>query len=100
MLGLTFKGNFVSERENVDEDICALGSGVNAVEVDLMQALNADNWSRRRRTWWRHWAEDSAPLTSPPATALPALPALMQNDRSPAAFAVPGRPTADRRTPR
>ena len=27
MLGLTVKSTFVSERENVDEDICALGSG-------------------------------------------------------------------------
>ena len=26
-LGLTVTGNFVSERENVDEDICALGAG-------------------------------------------------------------------------
>jgi lactoylglutathione lyase len=25
MLGLTVKSTFVSERENVDEDICALG---------------------------------------------------------------------------
>jgi len=27
MLGLEVTGNFVSERENVDEDICAIGSG-------------------------------------------------------------------------
>ena len=39
-LGLTVTGNFVSERENVDEDICALGSGPHAVEVDLMQPLD------------------------------------------------------------
>ena len=37
VLGLAVKSTFVSERENVDEDICALGSGVHAVEVDLMQ---------------------------------------------------------------
>jgi lactoylglutathione lyase len=42
LLGLEVKGHFVSERENVDEDICALGSGVHAVEVDLMQPLDAD----------------------------------------------------------
>jgi lactoylglutathione lyase len=40
IFGLTVKGNFVSARENVDEDICALGSGPTAVEVDLMQPLD------------------------------------------------------------
>ena len=40
MLGLTVTGHFVSERENVDEDICALGSGLHAVEVDLMQPID------------------------------------------------------------
>jgi lactoylglutathione lyase len=34
-------GAFQSERENVDEDICALGQGVHRVEVDLMQPLDA-----------------------------------------------------------
>ena len=42
MLGLTVKSTFVSERENVDEDICALGQGPTAVEVDLMQPLDPD----------------------------------------------------------
>jgi lactoylglutathione lyase len=41
LLGLAPKGSFTSERENVDEDICALGRGVHAVEVDLMQPLDA-----------------------------------------------------------
>jgi lactoylglutathione lyase len=41
MLGLSITGNFVSERENVDEDIAALGSGPFKVEVDLMQPLDA-----------------------------------------------------------
>jgi lactoylglutathione lyase len=41
VLGLTVKGSFVSERENVDEDICSLGEGVHAVEVDLMQPIDA-----------------------------------------------------------
>jgi len=40
MLGLTVKSTFVSERENVDEDIAALGAGVAKVEVDLMQPLD------------------------------------------------------------
>jgi lactoylglutathione lyase len=39
-LGLTPTGTFRSERENVDEDICALGSGPFKVEVDLMQPLD------------------------------------------------------------
>jgi lactoylglutathione lyase len=42
MLGLAVKGNFISERENVDEDICAIGAGVHEIEVDLMQPLDAD----------------------------------------------------------
>ena len=40
MLGLEVTGNYVSERENVDEDICAIGGGPFKVEVDLMQPLD------------------------------------------------------------
>ena len=40
MLGLQVTGTFRSERENVDEDICAMGSGPFKVEVDLMQPLD------------------------------------------------------------
>jgi len=42
LLGLEVTGTFVSERENVDEDICAIGSGPFKVEVDLMQPLDPD----------------------------------------------------------
>ena len=42
MLGLQVTGTFKSERENVDEDICAIGSGSFKVEVDLMQPLDAE----------------------------------------------------------
>lgn len=42
MLGLTVSGNYVSERENVDEDITVLGSGPFQVEVDLMQPLDPE----------------------------------------------------------
>lgn len=42
MLGLSATGNYVSERENVDEDITTLGSGPSQVEVDLMQPLDPD----------------------------------------------------------
>jgi lactoylglutathione lyase len=41
MFGLAVTGNFVSEKENVDEDIAAMGSGPFKVEVDLMQPLDA-----------------------------------------------------------
>ena len=40
LLGLAVKSSFVSERENVDEDICSIGAGAHAVEVDLMQPLD------------------------------------------------------------
>jgi lactoylglutathione lyase len=40
MFGLALTGNYVSERENVDEDISAMGSGPFKVEVDLMQPLD------------------------------------------------------------
>ena len=42
MFGLEVTGNFRSERENVDEDICAIGSGALRVEVDLMQPLDPE----------------------------------------------------------
>ena len=40
LLGLEVTGSFRSERENVDEDICALGSGPLRVEVDLMEPID------------------------------------------------------------
>lgn len=42
LLGLTVQSSFVSEQENVDEDICVLGQGLGQVEVDLMQPLDPD----------------------------------------------------------
>ncbi len=42
ILGLSLTGNFRSEKENVDEDIAAAGSGALKVEVDLMQPIDAD----------------------------------------------------------
>jgi lactoylglutathione lyase len=41
LLGLSATGTYRSERENVDEDILALGHGPARVEVDLMQPLDA-----------------------------------------------------------
>lgn len=40
MLGLEQTGTFQSERENVDEDILAMGRGAMKVEVDIMQPLD------------------------------------------------------------
>jgi lactoylglutathione lyase len=42
MLGLEVTGTFQSEKENVDEDICAMGTGPYRVEVDLMQPMDPD----------------------------------------------------------
>ena len=61
MFGLTVTGNFVSERENVDEDICALGSGPTAVEVDLMQPLDIEKKPAVHATPLNHvglWVDD------------------------------------------
>lgn len=40
LLGIPVAGSFVSQRENVDEDICTLGSGAHQVEIDLMQPVD------------------------------------------------------------
>ncbi len=61
LLGLTVKSTFVSERENVDEDICALGEGVHAVEVDLMQPIDPDKKPAVHTTPLNHvglWVDD------------------------------------------
>ena len=61
MLGLEVTGNFVSERENVDEDIGALGSGPFKVEVDLMQPLDPEKKPAVHTTPLNHvglWVDD------------------------------------------
>ena len=61
MLGLEITGNFVSERENVDEDICAMGVGPFKVEVDLMQPLDPDKKPAVHTTPLNHvglWVDD------------------------------------------
>ncbi len=61
MLGLQVTGNFVSERENVDEDICVMGSGPFKVEVDLMQPLDIDKKPAVHSTPLNHvglWIDD------------------------------------------
>ena len=61
MLGLEVTGNFVSERENVDEDICAMGKGPFKVEVDLMQPLDPEKKPAVHATPLNHvglWVDD------------------------------------------
>jgi lactoylglutathione lyase len=61
MLGLEVTGNFVSERENVDEDICAIGVGALKVEVDLMQPVDPDKKPAVHATPLNHvglWIDD------------------------------------------
>jgi lactoylglutathione lyase len=40
LLGVPVTGHFISEHENVEEDICSLGQGPYQVEIDLMQPLD------------------------------------------------------------
>ncbi len=61
MLGLQVTGTFVSERENVDEDICAMGQGAHRVEVDLMQPLDPQKKPAVHATPLNHiglWIDD------------------------------------------
>ncbi len=61
MFGLEVTGTFVSDSENVDEDICALGTGPFKVEVDLMQPLNPDKKPAVHQTPLNHvglWIDD------------------------------------------
>lgn len=46
LLGLAPRGNYRSEKENVDEDIAECGAGLSAVEVDLMQPIDPDRSPR------------------------------------------------------
>jgi len=59
--GLDLTGDFRSERENVDEDICAIGSGPFKVEVDLMQPIDPDKKPAVHTTPLNHvglWIDD------------------------------------------
>ena len=61
MLGLKVSGTFVSERENVDEDICTIGSGPFRVEVDLMQPVDINKKPAVHATPLNHvglWIDD------------------------------------------
>jgi lactoylglutathione lyase len=60
-LGLEVTGQFRSERENVDEDICTLGRGAFKVEVDLMEPVDPEKKPAVHATPLNHiglWVDD------------------------------------------
>ena len=61
--GLELTGSFRSERENVDEDICAIGHGVFKVEIDLMEPIDPNAKPAVQTTPLNHiglWIDDLA----------------------------------------
>ena len=67
MLGLEVTGTFKSERENVDEDILAMGHGAFKVEVDLMQPIDIDKKPAVHTTPLNHvglWIDDLSQAVS------------------------------------
>jgi len=61
MFGLNISTTFVSERENVDEDVCTLGAGPHAVEFDLMQPVDPNKKPAVHATPLNHiglWVDD------------------------------------------
>lgn len=60
-LGLERVGTYQAETENVDEDILRLGQGPTAVEVDIMQPLDADKSPKVHKPPLNHiglWIDD------------------------------------------
>ena len=63
LMGLSYRDTFISERENVDEDICEMGAGDFMVEVDLMQPLDVNKKPRVDTPALNHvglWVDDLA----------------------------------------
>ena len=61
LLGLELHGNFRSEKENVDEDIAVAGKPPFAVEVDLMQPIDANSRPKVHEPPLNHvglWVDD------------------------------------------
>jgi lactoylglutathione lyase len=61
MFGLEITGTYKSDRENVDEDILAIGVGPFKVEVDLMQPMDIDKKPAVHATPLNHvglWIDD------------------------------------------
>ncbi|MEZ4399831.1 MAG: VOC family protein [Kofleriaceae bacterium] len=63
LLGVTVEGSFRSERENVDEDIAAVGAGAARVEIDLMEPIDPARAPRVHEPALNHvglWIDDLA----------------------------------------
>ena len=63
LLGVEKVGDYVSESENVDEDILRLGDGPHAVEIDLMQPLDPERSPKVHVPTLNHvgvWIDDLA----------------------------------------
>ncbi|MBN2481886.1 MAG: VOC family protein [Bacteroidales bacterium] len=61
LMGLEKKGSFISERENVDEDILQVGTGLFSVEVDIMQPIDPGKAPRVHEPRLNHiglWIDD------------------------------------------
>ena len=67
MLGLELSGEFISESENVNEDIAVAGSGPLKVEVDFMQPIDPDKRPKVHEPALNHvglWIDDLAAAVS------------------------------------
>ncbi|WP_336297498.1 VOC family protein [Leptospira sp. GIMC2001] len=63
IMGLAKVSSFRSEKENVDEDILSMGKGVNAVEIDIMQPIDATKSPKVHEPKLNHiglWIDDLA----------------------------------------
>ncbi|PRP93301.1 hypothetical protein ENSA5_43230 [Enhygromyxa salina] len=63
LLGVEQVGSYRSERENVDEDILALGHGHGAVEIDLMEPIDPEARPKVHEPALNHiglWVDDLA----------------------------------------
>jgi lactoylglutathione lyase len=61
LFGLSQTGSYRSATDNVDEDILRIGEGLHAVELDLMQPLDADKRPRVDEPPLNHiglWVDD------------------------------------------
>ena len=63
LLGITLRGEYRSESENVDEDIAVAGAGLLGVEVDLMEPIHPDKSPKVHSPPLNHvglWVDDLA----------------------------------------
>jgi lactoylglutathione lyase len=61
LLGIPQTGTFRSERENVEEDILAVGQGAATVEIDLMEPIDPDKSPKVHEPRLNHlglWIDD------------------------------------------